>query len=291
MKKILILFVSAFFTFTGFSQDLIVTNEGDSLNCKITKIEPDKIHFTHNHNGELRETFLPVSSVKVYQQDYFDKPDIPLAKAQNRGNYPRVRLAAQGGWSYRIAKTPEGMSSLLEEYVKDLKSGYNLGADFSYFINEGIGLGFKYNYYKSNNHMDDVYIEYDDGTMDYGIMEDNIAINFYGPGFYTRSLSSNHNNALIAAISLGYISYKNEAVFITEDFTIEGSSFGMVLDLGYDIGISDDMAIGLQLSFTLGTLSKLEVDYGSHTETIELDPDNYENLSRIDLSIGLRFNK
>jgi hypothetical protein len=291
MKKILILFVSAFFTFTGFSQDLIVTNEGDSLNCKITKIEPDNIHFTHNHNGELRETFLPVSSVKVYQQDYFDKPDIPPAKTKSRGNYPRVRLAAQGGWSYQIAKSPEGMPSWLEEYVKDLKSGYNLGADFSYFINEGIGLGFKYNYYKSNNHMDDVYIEYDDGTMDYGIMEDNIAINFYGPGFYTRSLSANHNSALIAAISLGYLSYKNEAVLINESFTMEGSSFGMVLDLGYDIGISDDMAIGLQLSFTLGTLSKLEVDYGSHTETIELDPDNYENLSRIDLSIGLRFNK
>jgi len=50
------------------SQDLIVTNDNDSLNCKITKIKSDFIHFTFMYNDEVRNTLLSVSSIKRYQK-------------------------------------------------------------------------------------------------------------------------------------------------------------------------------------------------------------------------------
>jgi len=40
-----------------------------------------------------------------------------------------------------------------------------------------------------------------------------------------------------------------------------------------------------------GVLSQYEISDGRRTETVKLDKDAYENLSRVDISVGLRFNK
>ncbi len=190
-----------------------------------------------------------------------------------------------------IAKIPDNTSSFMKEYMKNLKSGYHLGADLNYFISEQYGIGLKYNYFNSKNHLDNVYFEYDDGSIETGMIEDKIAINFFGTSFTSRVLSADKKSAFITTVALGYLSYKNEAIIVNENLIISGSAFGTVFDLGYDFGISDEMALGLQLSFTLGTLTKLEFDYGGYTETIELETGNYQSLTRVDLSIGLRFNK
>lgn len=287
----IILLLLIFFISSSHAQDLIVTNEGDSLNCKITKQDTDYIYFTFNHKGEIRNTLLEISSILSFQNNYYAKPEIPRGKSMVKHSYPKIRIAVQGGWSYRIAKVPVGLESFYEDYIRQLKSGYNLGADFNYFITESLGLGFKYNYFNSKNRIDEVYVENEDGSMESGPMEDNININFYGPSLTSRVLSVNKNSAFITAVGLGYLSYKNKAYFIDDNLTISGNTFGMVLDLGYDIGLSEQMALGLQLSFTLGTLRKLEIDYGNYIDTIELESESYENLSRIDLSIGLRFIK
>jgi len=41
----------------------------------------------------------------------------------------------------------------------------------------------------------------------------------------------------------------------------------------------------------MGTLNQYNYDDGKTKKTIKLEKDNLENISRIDLSIGLRWNK
>ncbi len=67
---------------------------------------------------------------------------------------------------------------------------------------------------------------------------------------------------------------------------IQKSTVGFYLSFGYDWGIYKGLGLGFQLSGLMGKLSpfpKLEEPY---TYNI-----NVRNLYRIDLSIGLRFNK
>jgi len=55
--------------------------------------------------------------------------------------------------------------------------------------------------------------------------------------------------------------------------------------------LSENFALGFQFSYTAGTLMQYELIDGSGSHTIKFDENNYENLSHINLSIGLRFNK
>jgi len=71
MKSILGLILLIFIANSVYSQDLIVTNDGDSVNCKITKVETDNIYFTFKHNDEIRNTLLPISNVKIHQFNFY----------------------------------------------------------------------------------------------------------------------------------------------------------------------------------------------------------------------------
>ena len=119
-------------------------------------------------------------------------------------------------------------------------------------------------------------------------MSDNISVTFVGPSFYTRLLNSDKKNALLLGLSFGYLGYKNNCVLI-EPFTISGSTAGFVCDIGYDIGVSQKMAIGINLSMVSGYLSRINLSDEYSSKTVNLDKDSYINLSRIDLSVGLRF--
>lgn len=90
--------------------------------------------------------------------------------------------------------------------------------------------------------------------------------------------------------SLGYMGYSNDKV-IVDKYKMTGSTLGLSLDIGYDIGLSENLALGFQVSVLTGVLTKYDWSDGTTTQTIKLEKDEYENLNRIDLSIGLRFNK
>ena len=45
MKKSILFFLFTAITLITYSQDLIVTNNGDSVNCIITRVTKDKIYF------------------------------------------------------------------------------------------------------------------------------------------------------------------------------------------------------------------------------------------------------
>jgi hypothetical protein len=94
------------------------------------------------------------------------------------------------------------------------------------------------------------------------------------------------NNFLIS-IGLGYISYKDDMILIT-DYRLKGGSTGLSVDFGYDIAISKKLSFGFQFSSLLGIMKKCILSDGLNIDNISLDKSNYESLSRIDVSAGLR---
>ena len=72
----------------------------------------------------------------------------------------------------------------------------------------------------------------------------------------------------------------------------ESTTLGLGLELGYDIGISNNFALGLQLSLIMGSTTELKIeDSLNNSETQKFDDDNPLSLSHVDFSIGLRFNQ
>ena len=290
MKKTLILLLFVIVANSIYSQDLIVTNDGDSINCKITKVKTDNIYFTFKHKNEVRSTLLPVSSVKEHLFDFYQLSEVPKDKVIGYENYPHLRIAVSGGYSYMTAKVAETVPSDFKNYVKELKSGYHLGGDITYYFSEIFGAGGKYFVFKSSNSMDNIYAEnLVTGEITYGNMSDDLTTSFIGPMFSSRFLNHNKKNAFLMNASLGYLGYSNDKIFI-DKYKITGGTMGMSLDLGYDIEFSEKLSLGFQLSFVSGTLFEYNVNDGVKTEKIKLNTGEYESLSRIDFSIGLRFN-
>jgi hypothetical protein len=274
------------FSLSLYAQDLIVTHENDSLNCRITKIKKDNIYFTFLHKGELRNTLLPINQVKNYQYSYYQTPETLVSKSMAGKLFPRFRVAINGGWGYRIGRLSNNIPADFTAYANKLRSGFHYSLDVSYFFTEHIGAGFNYHAWFSRNKMDGVYI---DNPSQYGIMSDNIAIRFIGPMFYTRLLNSNKKNCLLAYCGIGYLVYRNNAVLIADDYILKGNTVGVLMGIGYDIGISKHFALGFQLSLLSGTLTQCTVTSTAYAGTMKSEED--ENLSHINLSIGLRFNK
>jgi hypothetical protein len=290
MRKLLVLF---FFLALGLrlsAQDLIVTQEGDSLNCKITKEAKDKLYFTFVYKEEIRNTLLFKNQVRQFQYNFYNASALPAGEqAITLPAYPKLRVGVSGGWSYRTARTAEGMDPLMENYIDELKSGYHVSADLAYYFSEQIGAGLRYSSAFSENKANNITVTYQDGSTATGSMSDDISIAFIGPYFSSRMLNANKLNALLFNVGLGYLGYQDKSVLV-DTYTIKGSTMGFSLDIGYDMSISKKLSLGVMLSMLGGTLDEYEINHRGRVTTVKLENENRENLSRIDLSVGLRFN-
>ncbi len=256
------------------SQDLIVTKDADSIECKITRIDTSQIEFTVTKGKKFR-TYLPMGKVTFYDQGFYTRNTL----GERTQPYRKSRLALDFGLSFRTAKIYDGIPTSLREYTKQLKSGFTYGANFTGFFNENNGIGFKYSLHSSKNEM---------GTLVYGTMntlKDHIKITYIAPFYSYRVLNPANNNAWFFNTGLGYLAYKDDYQVATTSSTIKGSTLGLNLDLGYDFMLSPGFAMGFQISYVVGTLTK----YEDGRSTIELDEDDYESLNRIDITFGIRF--
>lgn len=283
---------------TGFSTNCSLPVVMDAAKKEARKIGGNSLlitqHLTPNLMSSCHRINANILSVSNELRPKIDKElvidNIPTKEeSTNLEQYrSKWRIAFQGGYSYRTAKIIDGVSSDYGSYLKKLKNGFHLGGDIAYFPKgQDFGLGIKYNYFSAKN-SGDFYFENDNGNIEFVHIKDDIKINFIGPSFLIRYPSKQNLNAAFLGISLGYMSYADEAVLFDE-LDISGHTFGAGFDFGYDIATSDKMAIGFQISFMGGVLHKIAVDDGQNTEVIELGDDSKESLARLDFSIGIRF--
>ncbi len=102
-----------------------------------------------------------------------------------------------------------------------------------------------------------------------------------------RLLPGDGRNTLHSGFSAGYVRYINNSQVI-DKYIVKGETLGFSWDVGCDLGLSANVYLGLMFSYTLGVLKEYEVDDGTYRVIYELDTEDYDNLSRIDLSVGLR---
>jgi len=286
MKKYWIIILSLFIGHLVYSQDLIVTQNNDSLNCKITKTAPDYIYFTFMYNSEIKTSLLPMTDVKIFKKKYYNKTELSQSYIAYL-EYSKFRLAFSGGYSYLLGKTPEGIDNTYRDYLKKFRSGFNLGLDLGYYFNKQYGIGLKYSYFNTKASAPNIPFIDDQGNLVRMSISENRSDNYIGPAFLMRFSDKTNENAFIAGISFGYFAYNNKLKIGGVPLKAKGSTLGMVVDVGYDFGLSDSFSLGFMLSFKLGSISKLTFDDGFQSQTIDLPKDQRESMSRIDISFVL----
>ena len=271
-------------------QDLIVTNKGDSINCKITNYRKNNMYFTLRDGNEIRNTMIPMEQIKYYQKNYYSKSDIPLNKVNRIGNYSKLRISFQGGYSYQLAKIGSDVPQIFQDYYKKLKNGYSFGGDIDYFTSDRFGFGFKFSIFRTHNELDNI-VATDTltGVVKTGSLKDNITIQYFGPEICTRLHTFNNKTIFIADMSLGYLGYQDNATLI-DNYTVTGNTVGLMLDIGVDFMIDDHFSFGGLVSYTVGSLNTININNGTTTETIKLNNNELIGLNRLDLSVGFRYN-
>lgn len=277
MKKLLAINIILLISNAVFSQDLIITNGNDSLNCVITKVDKDFLYFTYNNDGETLNSIISREEVKSYYFSYSEKPI--LSQEQINALYPppapQWRIALRGGYNRAMGST-KGFPDAERKYLNDLKNGFNIGTDVNYFFNNEIGIGAKYTYYKNKN--EDVWLGY----------KDNMNYHFIAPSFIVRGLDRTRKNTFILDMAIGYLSFRNAGYAEKKDITLRAKTVGIHFGFVYERSLSKNVAIGGGLSYLSAFTSRYDVTEDLWRYTIELDAK--ESLSHFDISLYLVFN-
>jgi len=177
-----------------------------------------------------------------------------------------------------------------EAYYNDLKLGIYGSGDITFMVTPGIGAGLRYKFFYTDAGVEGLFDPHDGLYLIYGTYSETIYVNFAGVSlFYTEPLGRSQKFSVYASWATGLTLYRNEAETFQGNILITGNALGMDRALGLEYLISPSIAVGAELSAFNSLLRKIEMTDGTNTETLELEEENIENLSRFELSLGVRF--
>lgn len=210
------------------------------------------------------------------------------APVSEKEKFPRWRLSLQGGAAYRSGPMDPSLDGIMLQHAKRLRWGAVYGADATYYFTRTWGVGVEYSDMASFNR-ERIDAFYDDGSSRSGFLESRIDVAYLGPMFSVRMLSQNGRHALISNCGVGYVAYLETGELI-EPYSIRGRTAGARVELGYEFCLNRRLFLGAMVSATTASLYELEMKSSAGDwQTVKLDRDEAENLSRLALSVGLRW--
>ncbi|MEM8508951.1 MAG: hypothetical protein AAF717_14030 [Bacteroidota bacterium] len=289
MKKYLLLLVLVILTDLIEAQDLIVTTSNDSIKCKITKVKKDYLYFMFKMDDSFQSTVIEKSKVLNYILDYYPEYHIPKDSLPGYEKYPRHSLSIKGGLSYDPRRRNPAFLSGFDDYLRDLRSGYNIGGDYSYFFNRNWGIGITANYFNTNANLEDVSGTDNTGNTVISTLSNEITVFYVGPSISLRFMNKTQRNAFIWNTSIGYIDYQDTYFYVEETIT-RGSGLGTVSTFGYYFGVNDSLSLGLELGLVASYFRTIQIESINGSTEIELSRDERPlGSARLDFSIGIRY--
>lgn len=301
--KQLYLFTFVFVLFFNLNaQDYIVVNGSDTIHCKINEISSSSIFFTITQNNVPLKSSMPLTKVSSY---YFNtsqatsNDQIIISRTEPEEKYvnknedllkgkeliQRFRIAADAGYGRFTAPTNPNNPDFLKDYYNDLKSGTHFALGVNYFTRKKWGFGLKYSLFKTANEFENIVLFYPDGTYDQGLLRDDITVNYIGASILYRFLGKNKVSGLYIEVSVGKTFYQNNSVLVY-NYNMKGNRMSFGYGIGYDFKVTSYLAIGVGYDMYVASLDRLVVNNKTYFLS---KPEDKENISRINLTCGLRF--
>ena len=269
------------------AQDAVVPSPGDTIHCHINKIAHGVILYSRidPYSGKIIEAAIPETKVVFYKTGLYPNESIPIGMFND---HDKFRLAFQGGLSWRTATINPNTYQIVQKYQKDLNSGYVLGLSGAIFFNKSLGVGVFGDHFLTSATLNNVVVQYTNGTRVAGSVSDHINIDDVGVLFYGRQKFLN-GDAIITRLGLAELFYREHYNLVGTPTYYAGKTLGFSFGFGYDREISSGFAIGILAGISTGTLKSVNVTSNGTTKMVDLPASAYEDLTRIDLTLGIRF--
>ena len=254
---------------------------------KITEHKPPSIFGSSCHR--IAAQILKLKNTQEYNENTTKNYSEPVTTVRV-DTLPKFKFSLNGGGGYQTALVFDELPDLLKDFYNDMKLGWQVNADFSYFIRDSWGFGIKTSYYNTSNLIEDVYLTNAMGNTLRGDLSSNLNVSFVGPSVMWRLPSRNNKGAFFSSISMGYMAYANEMIVI-DPYRIEASTVGLAFDVGYDYYLSPTTSVGVRISSIQGALFSYDIIEKNSVQHVELEPEYYESLNRLDFSVGFVFRK
>lgn len=295
------------------AQDLLVKQNNDSINCRITSISEDQISYYY----KASQNNIEIGNVKSYIIKYFiDLPreqrllkenttrelvpqknisigfkgsNIKLASLKNdtAGKKAHFLVHAYAGVGKTLGSVHKGIDKSLISYYEDLKFGTQLGLGVFYYTKKNWGGGLMYNLFKCNNSLNGIVVTDSLNNTRYGGLSDDINITSFGFTL-ARKIPISRGFDMEFYTSLIFMNYYNQAVVI-DSYDIKGSTLGQNLGMALSINLTPNLCLELRSVLYIGAINEFfyEDEQGKKW-TYKLEDNTYESLNRLDVSLGLK---
>lgn len=270
------------------AQDLIVTNKNDSIKCKITN---DDINFIYYLLPAGDSSKIKVKEVSKIRRNYLvTSPSTPIVSnskeisPKSKGTF---RVYVSSGFSYLSSKSISTDNAEIDKHIKALKSGFHYSIGVNYFRKKNLGVGLKYLGFNTSNSVQNIKFIDSGNVITYGNLSDKIGVNFYAASILGKAPLYNNKLELLLGLSVGYVSLKNNSVYINP-IAISGNAVGLLYELGFDYKFNEKWAVGMEMNIFQATMRKYTYESSGTTYTKTLEKDKLENISRFEVSGGVR---
>lgn len=240
----------------------------------------------------------------------------PLAKIEDKYEKfhiigelpPTLRIAVHGGAGYRLIQLDgaavSGGSNTDEipmdnpgstggirpeelEHNRKMKLGYSYGAEATFYFDYYAGIGIKYSNLHSSGK--DVITTTTNYVKSDFVLDEQTDISFIGPFFSLRLLDKDYKQSLILNLGAGRVNFKDKELRSGIYTKTIGGNLGGMADINYDYAINKKFAIGANVSYIYGYISRATVFDADGNEFIQ-DDGTRVGLQHVSANIGLRIN-
>lgn len=290
MRSSIILLISLLLILSAKGQDTIITNKGDTIFCKITRLSEQYIHYLIVEQSlrsriprdqvqsftqaveeiPKKETINAVSTPIGAQEPEVEEPSFsPLDEFEDLNIW---RFALNGGYTYQFG----GYSEHPSDYQKQVRSLFNFGGEAHYFTSSTFGFGLKFNRISTGTSAETLFNVTD--------VQETISFTYVAFSLINRQASVYDDNLLYYEVSAGLISYLDDGFINGFPYEEKGRTLGVNFEIGYDFLINSSYAVGANLGVNIAHLNNLTVN-GTNIPNADF------GLSRVDLTIGVRMFK
>lgn len=198
----------------------------------------------------------------------------------------KFSISAGVGFGFRTAEIAPSVQNQQREHEKEMLSGLSYFVMPRYQLNDSYSIGITYRAFSSTAVTNNYGLFIDGVTIDH--IDEERKIFFVGPTLHYHNISD--VNELNISISLGYIGFKSESILnrINIPMTMTGGNLGIELGLEYLWKLAPNFYAGASIGYTLGTLTKINVEFNGVSQEVKFDDNEKESLEFISINPVLR---
>lgn len=193
---------------------------------------------------------------------------------------------AIAGPSWMVEKAPDSLIPEIQNYYNRLRSGWHIGFESEYFINEYLGFGGKYVRFTTRQKEDSIVIEFFSNKYYFDISNE-MSIHTLSPMVYGKLPLLNNKLTITGGLGPAWLLYRNLGKAIGDTAMFKGASPGISSSLRISYELIPNLTLGVQTSYIQAILKEFIQDSGGTQQQVTLKEEDYQNISRLDFSFGI----